>query len=141
MKKKIVLILATLMCVSLCACGGSKTTSDKKDLVNKDLTISDLENMTVDEMKQYYNADELIGTPTIESQYVSSKGSDAETFSVSREIYNDRAALTFEKEYYIENTIGLGECICKKYCIFVDNNTPDNYEDDQFAFVFYWVRH
>lgn len=140
MKKKIVLILATLMCVSLCACGGSKTTSDKKDLVNKDLTISDLENMTVDEMKQYYNADELIGTPTMETQHFSCKGSDAETFTVRREILDDRLNIIFEKEYYIENTIGLNECVCPKYCIFVDNNTPDNYEDDQFAFVFYWVR-
>ena len=153
------MILLAVLSLSLVACGGDKSTSadntnteteengsvtsqtTEKDLVNKDLTYSDLVNMTVDEMKQYYNADELIGTPTIKMNYVSSKGKGAETFRVSREIYDDNGTITFEKEYYIENTIGLGECLCPCYCIFVDNNTPDDYEDDQFAFVFYWVYH
>lgn len=34
MKKKLVLLLATLMCVSLCACGGNKTTTAVKEEVN-----------------------------------------------------------------------------------------------------------
>lgn len=153
MKKKLILILATLMCVSLCSCGNSDSTSDNNteikkeestsasntntetDLVNKDLTYNDLRNMTVDEMKQYYNEDELIGTPTMEFQYVSCKGRDADTFRVTRRI----EVTPGEIYHHVENTIRLGECLQPYYCIFVDNNTPDNYEDDQFAYIFYWV--
>lgn len=129
MKRIICLVLITIFSLSVCACGAQDN--------QKDLTISDITNMTVDELKQFYNAEEYVGTPVVERTSVISGGKDAETFRVTRRIYDEEQSKTiFTKEYIVENTIKMHECMWYYPCIFVDNNTPDDYEDDQFVFVF-----
>ena len=54
MRKKIALFLATLMCISLCACGGSETSSSS--LFKKEQEIE----ITMDNWQEYFEEKEVI---------------------------------------------------------------------------------
>jgi len=86
MKKKLVLVLATLMCISLCACGGTESTSgnnnsetkteengftpnqptEETETKEEETNISD---MTVEEMQKYYDTEKFIGKTTFSLFY------------------------------------------------------------------------
>lgn len=65
MKKKLVLLLATLMCVSLCACGGSETSSgnntDTKTEENGGLFQTEKEiEITMDNWQEYFEEKDVL---------------------------------------------------------------------------------
>lgn len=138
MKKKLVLTLATLMCISLCACGGSDTTNgdNKEDGVTQTVTTEKEEteelslDMTVEQMQGYYDTTKVAGTPRIEHIKVYEVDKEANTVT-----YRCNAIDTTSTKYTMEYQEGLYEG-CFYRCIVVDNNTPDDVNDDIVAYVF-----
>lgn len=139
MKKRIVVFLATLMCISLCACGGTESTSgeNKEDGFTPTVTTEKEEKDTeviIDEnnLEQYYDTTQFVGTPRIEDMQMLWK-EDKETVEIGKK----NADLEWEVFCVIEkpnSLTGMGSMHVD--CIFVDNNTPDDTSDDVIAYIF-----
>jgi hypothetical protein len=138
--KKLVLVLGLMlvMGLSLVGCG---STESKNEVVNgggftpnkpSTETVVETETeevvsleMTVEEMKEYYNDNEFVGTPRIE---------------VVKVLYDEFRKLwlihvdTMNADVPIEN-LGLERDVHYN-CIITDNGTPDNYRDDTIAYIF-----
>lgn len=69
MKKKFVLVLATLMCVSLCACGGSAETNsgDKTNIQAENNSVNNTDNKTEESGKEIVISKEELAT---HSEYI-----------------------------------------------------------------------
>lgn len=158
MKKKLVLVLATLMCISLCACGGSDTTNgDNKENVttnqetdkdgftpNQATETEETKketvdfNMTVEEMQKYYDTEKFIGTPRLAlMQSMPDTSSNTVMLHERNEKGQDMCINYIEmtgtkEDWYNEDRTGYK----KVTCIVCDNNTPDDYEDDVVAYIF-----
>ena len=137
MKKRLVMILALGMCMFLCACGGSESTSgdNKEDgftpskpteTTEQEETQNetvDTSNMTVEEMQTYYDTTTFVGTPRIETLQAYVMGDKVL-------LENDNFAITIQ-----DTSKSLKDW--KWYeCIICDNNTPDDLEDDVVAYIF-----
>lgn len=137
--KKLVLGLAMVTVVmGLVGCG----TTDKNEVVNgggftpskpSTETVVETEKeeinleMTVEEMKEYYNDNEFVGAPKIEVVQVG-------YISESDGIMNLQGQST-RNNYRIDYTSSLGRGL-KYNAIVVDNGTPEDTFDDVIAYVF-----
>lgn len=149
MKKKIVLFLATLMCVSLCACSGSESTSgdnnsetkteqngvtpsqpieETEETENKKETLI-VDDIDRDNLQQYYDTTKFSGNPTLcyGIYYIFNGKASFELYDLSR-----KGIGSIEIEP-IEELLDSH----KYFCIMTDNdNTPDNISDDTLAYIF-----
>lgn len=154
MKKKLVLIFATLMCVSLCACGGSESTSGNNnsetkqesstesnangDISPEQVVDAEISIMgTVDEidyenLQKYYDTTKFIGEPrALKARLEYTHSGD--TMRVDYTMDDMETKLTWE----LEKPANLvGSLQASVTCIVCDNNTPDDYEDDTIAYIF-----
>jgi hypothetical protein len=151
MKKKIVLILAILMCISLCACGGSESTSNSENKVveqnddkgngftpnqpsdTSNKVETEVENvvseMTVEEMMQYYDAEQYVGTPSVKKMmflYISGND-DYYCFVDEADIFSGNLRVEYDERLTVGDTYK---------CIVCDNDTPDFTRDDIVVYVF-----
>ena len=141
MKKKLVLILATLMCISLCACGGTESTSgnntdtstkkEESGFTPNQVTETEKEELLeIDEnnLEQYYDTTQFVGTPTL--VYCLAQRNQVENIIVIGRMGDDGN--------YYEYTIEYNDKIKSRGydMIFVDNNTPNDYSDDLIAYIF-----
>ena len=143
MKKKLVLVLATLMCISLCACGGNESTNGNNNSETKqeengftpnqptekeEETTTAPDNMTIEEMQQYYDVEKYLGTPRLEvlstSFFIAEK--NPETIS----LVDDHGA-----QYKIAFTEELKPNVDYKV-ILCDNDTPKDVNDDVIVYIF-----
>lgn len=145
MKKILVFILATLMCISLCACGGNESASgDNKDGITpnqptetteqKDTETQQEEkspsDMTVEEMKNYYDPEKFLGTPRLVN---------AELYDAPNEVIKviDRTVAEYmEYEIAVPEGAKASDFYGMFDVIICDNNTPDDYTDDVVAYIF-----
>ena len=147
MKRKLVLLLTTLMCISLCACGGSESASGNNDLETKTeensvipsqqteetedkketLSIDDIDR---DNLKQYYDTTQFSGNPTLcYGIYYKFKNGSA-SFEVCTLSGEGMGGIEMEP---IEDLVDSH----RYFCIMTDNsNTPDNISDDTLAYIF-----
>lgn len=134
--KKLVLGLMLVMGLSLVGCGNAK-----EEVVNgggftpskpSTETVVETEKeevvsfeMSVEEMKEYYNDNQFVGTPRVEMVKV---------------LYDELQELwlihvdSMSANVPIEN-LGL-ERNAHYNCIITDNGTPDDYSDDEIAYIF-----
>ena len=142
MKKQLILALTTLICISLCACGGSNTTNgDNKDdgsipnQTTQNDTQSDnkpTENDTTicaEDLVNYYDVNKYPGTPRFVEKGVKILKVDTNNNKMT---YRDCET---EKEYeteYIGKVWDMQKCDCIK----VDNNTADDTSDDTIVYIF-----
>ena len=142
MKKKLVLVLATLMCISLCACGGNESTSgDNKEngftpsqVTEKDETEENdtetMEEIDVENLQKYYDTSKFVGTPRLVVLQAELVTPSRETITIS--------PLSSEHDgvcVHIPNDNTL-KSWGKYNCIITDNNTPDDKSDDELAYIF-----
>ena len=147
MKKKLVLALATLMCISLCACGGNETTSgDNKDGFTPNKTTETTEqkdtqtqqeekipsDMTVEEMQKYYDTEQYVGTPRYTKLKFTGCDSGYHQISEPDPTNENNPPIAY---YSLERIEGLN-IWANYYAIVCDNNTPDDYNDDVIAYLF-----
>ena len=125
MKKLISLLLIAMMCISLCACGGTESSGGE----DKETEILSMD-MTEEQLKKYYDTTKFTGTPRIGKikVYKVDKENNTATYTCG-EIDTTLTKQTME---YVE---GFNEGYFYR-CILVDNNTPDNVGDDAVAYVF-----
>lgn len=132
--KKLVLGLMLVMGLSLVGCGNakddvvngggftpSKPSTETVVETEKEVVVS-LE-MSVEEMKEYYNDNEFVGTPRVETlqAYVMGENVLLENDNFSITIQDTSKNLKDWKWYE---------------CIVVDNGTPDDLSDDEVAYIF-----
>lgn len=121
MKKKIVLILATLMCISLCACGGNETVVEEGNVNDT------IEEETIVETEEVAEDEEEIIELTAEEKYVRAKA-----FMKTGDLEN---ALVFLKEIEAEiPEVTEWITICEKYIPYCGIWTSDNYLYDSAAY-------
>ncbi len=143
MKKKLALLLATLMCISLCACGGTESTSanNKKEesgftpviTTEEEKTEEIVDEIDKDNLEKYYDTTQFVGTPRIEDMQISWK-EDKKTVEIGKK---NKETLEWEVFCVIEKPKSLTGMGSKHVdCIFVDNNTPDDKSDDVIAYIF-----
>ena len=87
-------------------------------------------NMTIEEMKQYYDTTKFVGTPRIvilEAELVTDS-MDVITLSPLSSEHDGICA-------HIPNNHTL-KSWTRYYCIITDNNTPDDKMDDELAYIF-----
>ena len=141
--KKVVLGLMLVMGLSLVGCGSTESKEpNKNEVVNgggvaiekpvetetevetEEEVVVSLE-MPVEEMKEYYNDNQFVGTPRVE---------------VVKVLYDDLQELwlihvdSMNANVPIEN-LGLERNVHYN-AIVVDNGTPDDYTDDELAYIF-----
>ena len=154
MKKKIVFVLATLMCVSLCACGGTEPTNSNNSTeenqengftpvseteveteINK-MFSENKEEIDTENLEKYYDTEQFVGKPTLENIYMAYEH-DNDTVLLRRKV-SVGIDMDFSKEYFVEKPSSLKGASGTRSVkgIIVDNNTPDDYEDDQIAYIF-----
>jgi len=147
MKKRLIVILATLMCISLCACGGSEGTSgnNKGNGFTPDQTTvkeeTDEGNAKIEEvideenLEKYYDVTECIGTPRLAFYDIVVKDPERPmeiiVYNSKDDWINNKRCLAVQIEY--NKDVPYGE-LC--YCIITDNYTPDDTSDDQLAYIF-----
>ena len=152
MKKKLVLILAALMCISLCACGGSESTNgdnkeegftptvttETEETETKEETITAPDNMTVEEMQKYYDVTQYIGTP----RYATMKSSPDENPKIvdlveidanGDKLHQCSIEMVGKPSDWMDEE---GKDWKTVQCIIVDNNTPEDYTDDTLVYIF-----
>ncbi|MBQ8279298.1 MAG: hypothetical protein IJZ23_05605 [Roseburia sp.] len=148
MKKKLVLVIATLMCVSLCACGGTETTNSNNNTESTSVdsnsetkteqngftpnqpteteeieTKENASDMTVEEMQKYYDVEKYVGTPRLVTCRYMGGGLNPVAEEEGLTVYQ------IEDDDRLENF--------KKYdCIICDNDTPDYQADDVVVYIF-----
>lgn len=154
MKKRILLLVAAVLCISLCACGGTETTNSNNSTEEKqengftpvqdteiDTEINKMfseneEEIDTENLEKYYDTEQFVGKPTLENVYMAYEH-DSDTVLLRRKV-SVGIDIEFSKEYFVEKPSSLEGASGQKSvkCIIVDNNTPDDYEDDQIAYIF-----
>ena len=149
MKKKIVFVLATLMCVSLCACGGTEPTNSNNNTESASVdsnsetkteqngftpnqpteteeieTKENVSDMTVEEMQKYYDVEKYVGTPRLVTcRYMSGWLNPVEEEEEGLAVYK------IQEDDRLEQF--------KRYdCIICDNDTPDYHADGIVVYIF-----
>lgn len=132
--KKVVLGLMLVMGLSLVGCGNakdevvngggftpSKPSTETVVETEKEEVVS-LE-MSVEEMKEYYNDNQFVGTPRVIV---------CNTWlykDIELRVYTDWETYNVEPFKGCENNNAY-------YVIFTDNGTPDDFSDDEIAYIF-----
>lgn len=134
--KKLVLGLMLVMGLSLVGCGNAKdevvngggftpSKPSTETVVETEKEEINLE-MTVEEMKEYYNDNQFVGTPSCEVWKVKQWGP---VTKINRYLDDGNFPISFEQDLSLEDG--------KSYiCIITDNGTPDDYSDDELAYIF-----
>lgn len=158
MKKRIVVFLASLMCISLCACGGTESTggdnattqteesgftpnqpTEKEEIVEEVTLDIDEENLG-----QYYDTTQYVGTAYLVKGYVWNSDKEENVTTIKIEGYGvvlDEETGEFLREVNEGGFLEIAyteELMEHKYyyTIITDNNTHERFQDDQIAYVF-----
>ena len=139
--KKLVLGLMLVMGLSLVGCGSTESKEpNKNEVVNgggvaiekpvntetevetEEEVVVSLE-MSVEEMKEYYNDNQFVGTPRVE---------------VLEYLHNEYLTCVYLESGECIVFDEVKECECYKHYAFiiVDNGTPDDDSDDEIAYIF-----
>lgn len=140
MKKKLLVTLAAIMCISLCACGGTETTSgnnkeegftpsqvtEKEETEENDTET--LIEIDVENLEQYYDVTKFVGTPSYNECKIK-VWDELGVVQINRMAENGVFPITIEDNGQLENGKTYG-------CIICDNDTPEDLSDDVVAYIF-----
>ena len=142
MKKIICLLLVAMMCISLCACGGSESASgDNKEngfspsqVTEKGETEENntetTEEIDVENLEKYYDTSKFVGTPRLVVMQAELVTENKEVITISPlSSQHDGVCAHIPND----NTL---KSWAKYNCIITDNNTPDDKTDDELAYIF-----
>lgn len=142
MKKKLLVTLAAIMCISLCACGGTETTSgnnkeegftpsqatEKEETEENDTET--LVEIDVENLEKYYDTSKFVGTPRLVVMQAELVTENKEVITISPlSSTHDGVCAHIPND----NTL---KSWAKYNCIITDNNTPDDRTDDELAYIF-----
>lgn len=138
MKKVMLGLVMVMMLMSLVGCGTVSNDKgytpekivEEENFIEEDTEIKFSENMTIEEMKQYYDTTKFIGTPRLVIL-------EAELVSNSKDVVT-LAPLSSNHDgicVHIPNDNTL-KSWTRYYCIITDNNTSDDKMDDELAYIF-----
>lgn len=141
MKKRILsLLLVAIMTCSLCACGGSESTSgdNKEDgFTPSQITEEEEteekgtvtpEEIDVNNLQKYYDVEKFIGTPRLEKVHFCGQYGDGTIQAMVNGVASD-GVFRVQNTHNFKNGTWL-------WCIICDNNTPDDVLDDTLAYIF-----
>lgn len=144
--KKVVLGLMLVMGLSLVGCGNAKeevvngggftpSKPSTETVVETEKEEINLE-MTVEEMKEYYNDNQFVGTPRV-AEVKALYDDFRESAFISCSYFNEKTECWNSLKKSIESLEKYGlKRDSYYYAIVVDNGTPDDYTDDEIAYIF-----
>lgn len=128
--RKLVLGLAMVVTMlAMVGCGTSKEEGFAPEQVVENEVVTDnvkenIEEIAEDDLTQYYDVEQYVGTPRIE------------TFTCLRSNENGTAFRNDNYDYIRIAYTDKVEVRESYDCVLVDNNTPDNIHDDVIVYVF-----
>ena len=131
--KKIMFGLVMVMMLTMVGCGNATVDKDNGFTPNQPSeTPNQVENvvrdLTVEEMMQYYDAEQYVGTPSIkEMMFLYNDTEDSYFFIDDADWFSGNLYVEYDERLVVGNVYK---------CIVCDNDTPDLTKDDIVVYIF-----